>query len=221
MNRFTIACALAVWCAIILLAVAALSGCGGGGGGGGAPPLLTVAETPPVATPAPSGAGGCTIALWGDSIAALTQARLNPGFKVTGHAVVGGTAAAAQATFLQDPLAEDIIVLQYGMNDANSETPMAAPVQSMLDWAKAKGKPVVITGISRDTAGDQAYWATYNALLEQMAPVWANWPGVAFAGPSDLMPDGVHPNEAYQTRLADQLSAVLEKISPNCAISSK
>lgn len=209
---------------MVAATAAFLAGCGGGGGGGGVggsgePPNVLVATlTPaPVATPAASAVGACTTDYWGDSISALTAPKLDPKLKATTHTVIGGTAQAALPQFLQAPLAAQFIVIEYGTNEANSQQPLAPALRSMLDRVKALGRTPVLTGLSRATAGDAAYHATFTALVEQLAgeygAVYANWPAVQFDGPSDLQPDGVHPADAYAQRLAD---AVSQKLRDMC-----
>lgn len=206
-----------------------LAACGGGGGSGGGSILPTTSSLQ-AASPAPSAPvqqstaiappATCSVAYWGDSISALTGPKINPDLSVNLHAVVGGTAAAAVPAFLQDSMAERFIVIEYGTNDANSETPLEASYRSMMDWAKAHNRTIVLTGMSHGTAGDMIYHSTYDLVIQNLAKeygaIYANWPGVAYAGASDLLPDGVHPNDAYQQRLADQLSNVILAAAPEC-----
>jgi lysophospholipase L1-like esterase len=197
-------------------AALALVACGGGGGGAG---VVVTAAPPPVATPAVASAavGVCSVEIWGDSIAALTAPRLATTLQVDLHAVVGGTAQDALAAFLQDPLAARFIVIEYGTNDANAGSDLEVPVRSMLQWADAKGRTVVLTGTPHEVAGEVAVEANYNLWLSTLGRAYADWPGVAYAGPSDLMADGVHPADAYQQRLADALSKTIENLAPECS----
>lgn len=160
--------------------------------------------------------GDCSIGYWGDSISALTAPRINPEFTVTLHAVVGGTALAAQATLLQDPLAERFQVLEYGMNDADAGEALQAPIASMLARVTAVGATPVLTGLSHATAGNEALRLDFDLWLSQQGAAWADWPDVAYAGASDLLPDGIHPDDAYSQRLADALSAKLALLAPDC-----
>jgi len=198
---------------IASLAAAALVGCGGGGGGaGGGVPASLVATSPPAAPPAASAspaAGDCTVAYWGDSISALTAPRLDPRITVHAHSVVGGTAQAAQTAFLQDPLAEPIVVLEYGTNDANGGSDLEAPLSSMIDRASSLHRTIILTGIPHETAGAVAVEANYNFWMSTLNLPYVNW-GSTSGG---LMADGVHPDDAYQQVLADALSA---KILESC-----
>lgn len=211
---FSLAIGVFLW----LFVSMALTGCGGGGGGGGSgePPSasLVVTPAPPVASPAVPAVGGCTIAYWGDSISALTGPKMK--LVPTLHAVVGGTASAALAAFLQDPLTERFIIIEYGTNDANAGVDLTAPVLSMLAWAKARNRVVILTGIPHEVTGNLAVEANYSLWQSQQGVPYADWPGVAYAGPSDTMPDGVHPADDYQQRLADRLDATIEKLAPEC-----
>ncbi len=215
MSRLSALFWMTIVLALMLCAALALAGCGGGGGGGavggsGEPSInvLVAAPSPPVEPPAPSGAGDCTIAYWGDSISALTAPRIDPRITVHLHAVFGGTAAAALPQFLQDPLTEPIVVIEYGANDANGGGDLYTPLTSMLARARARGRTVVLTGIARETAGDAALQALDNTLIRQQVGAgvaYADWPSVAMS----LMADGVHPDDAMQQRLADALSATV------------
>jgi hypothetical protein len=202
----------------IIALTLALCACGGGGGGagGGAPASASLVVTsPPVAAPAASAVGGCTVGFWGDSIAALTAPRLASTLQVDLHAVVGGTAQAAEATMLQDALAERFQVIEYGTNDANSGSPLQAPVLAMIARAESLGRTVVLTGISHEIAGAVDVEANYSLWESTLGTLYANWPGVQFNGLSDLMPDGVHPEAEYAQRLADALSTIiLEHCTP-------
>lgn len=211
--------------AVLAVVCYMLTGCGGGGGAGGSgePPNVLVAaqSSPPVATPAvPAStgvpaAGGCTIGYWGDSISGLTGWRIDPRIVVDMHAVWGGTAQAAVATFLQDPLAEPIQVIEYGTNDADAKVDPTGALTAMLDRAKALGRTVVLTGMPHNTAGDPSAHATVDAIIRALAKAYgaayADWPDVPYAA-GDLIADGVHPGDAYQQRLADVLSSTVLSI---------
>lgn len=224
----------ALFITIVAIAMAMiLVGCGGGGGSGssGSMPSFTAAAATataaeePVAAPeptpvsSPSKVTGCTVGYWGDSIAGLTTPHMDKRLQMSGHAVIGGTAQAAQATLLQDELAERFQVVEYGTNDSNSMVPFEPAMRAMLDRIKAKGRTPVLTGLSNATVGEMAYRATYNAITGQLAKeygaIFANWAAVPWS-PSDLKADGVHPNEDYQKRLADRLSAVILEAAPEC-----
>lgn len=212
--------------AIAVAALAALTACGGGGGGsGGAVPFAaapaspasepkTQAEQPPGKVPA------CSVAYWGDSISALTAPRLGKGLQVALHSVVGGTAAANAPAFLQDPLVARFVVLEFGTNDANAHAPFEPAMRSMLERIKAVGRTPVVVGLSNATVGEALYHATYNALAGNLAreygALFVDWAAVTWS-PADLMADGVHPADAYQKRLADELTRTIVAAAPECA----
>lgn len=190
----------------------ALVACGGGGSVGAvgaASNVVVVGAAPPVHDAGPSGPVPCRVGYWGDSISALTAPHLDPRIAVTLHSVIGGTAQAALATLLQDPLTEPIQVVEYGTNDANGNSDLIAPVLSMLQRIKAVGDIPVLTGIPQEQTGALAVEGNYNLWLSQQGVAYANWSAVPYAGPSDTMPDGVHPEAAYAQRLADALSATI------------
>jgi lysophospholipase L1-like esterase/predicted small lipoprotein YifL len=215
---------------IAAAALLALAACGGGGGGSMPPAsaFSTASEAPAQQSAQPeqpaqipdkkAAATGCTVAYWGDSISALTESKLGKGLAVTAHAVIGGTAQAALPTFLQDPMVERFVVIQYGMNDSNGAGASAfeTSIRSMLDRAKAVGRTPVLTGISKATAGEVGVRANLNLLLSQLAndygALWANWPSTSGA----LMADGVHPADDYQQLLADKLTRVIVDAAPEC-----
>jgi lysophospholipase L1-like esterase len=210
---------------VILCALAAFSigGCGGGGGGSG-PVMGNPMSAAPVETkqPEPSKAptpAVCSLAYWGDSISGMTRSRIGAGISVASHGVIGGTAAAAVPVLLQDPLAERFVALEYGTNDANSQTPYEPAMRSMLERIRAVGRSAVIVGLSNATAGDMVYRATYNALARKLAgeygATFVDWSSVTWS-PADLQPDGVHPDDAYAQRLADALTAAIVSVAPEC-----
>jgi lysophospholipase L1-like esterase len=218
---------------MLTLAVAAALAACGGGGGGGAPASFPVAgatvtadtpkdggevklEQPAPPAPVPS----CSFAYWGDSISAMTAPRIGKGIQVELHGVVGGTAQAAQFALLQDPLAARFIALEYGTNDSNGKVPYEPAMRAMLDRIKAVGRTPVIVGLPNATIGEATYHATYNALAGQLAQqygaLFVDWASVPWQA-SDLMPDGVHPKDDYQQRLADRITQVITDAAPECA----
>lgn len=212
--------------AIAAAALLALAACGGGGGGGGAAMPVSVAAAPaadpkPAPTEQPPGkAAPCSVAYWGDSIAGITTPLLGKGLQVGGHAVIGGTAEAAQSVFLQDPLESRFVVIEYGTNDANGHRPYEPAMRSMLERVKAMGRTAVVVGLSNATQGDMVYRATYNALAGNLAreygALFVDWAAVPWSA-SDLKADGVHPLDAYAQRLADRLTQVIVDAAPECA----
>lgn len=225
--------------AFALTALLALSACGkgdGSGSGGGSPPSRAVTGSHTgvasatgknsmvrkAEVKAPTPASPCSVGYWGDSISALTEPLMDDRLDISLHAVPGGTAKAAQETFLQDALAERFIVIQYGMNDANGQVPVEATLRSMLDRVKAKGRTPVLTGISRASAGEVMLRVAYNVQIAGLATEYsalhADWPGLPFNAAADLMDDGVHPNDGYQQRLADKLSETILAVAPECAV---
>jgi HNH endonuclease len=199
--------------AAAIAAALLLSACGGGGSSGAA-----IAPTP-VATTAPSTSSDvppCSVLYFGDSIAALTSPRLDSSLQVTLKAQIGGTAQANLAAVLQDPMAARFVVYEFGTNDANGGSPLQAPVLAMIQRAESLGRTVVLTGIPHEVAGQVQVEANYSFWESTLGRVYANWPAVAYAGPSDLMPDGVHPGTQYTQRLADALSATILSLAPEC-----
>lgn len=218
---------------LALAALLTLTACGGGGGGesGGVPITFPgaattqgVAKDTAPASEAPP-AAPCSVAYWGDSISSQTGPRIDKRLQLTPHAVVGGTATAARAPFLQDPLTERFIVIQYGINDANFKIALEPALRSMLERVKAIGRTPVLTGISQATAGEFGLYMTHNAVVRKLATeygaIYADWPGVPFSGAADLMPDGIHPLDGYAQRLADRLSQALLDAAPECAATSE
>lgn len=161
----------------------------------------------------------CSVAFWGDSISVLTAPHLGEGLQVQLRGTIGGTAAATVPTFLQDPLDARFVVLEYGTNDSNGKTLFESPMRSMLESVKAKGRTPVVVGLSNATQGEMAYRAVNNLKGSQLAneygALFVDWAAVPWS-PSDLMDDGVHPDDAYQQRLAGLLTQVLVDAAPEC-----
>lgn len=206
--------------AAALFSAVLLAACGGGSGQAAAPSVPAV-EQPKRSAPTehPDKVAPCSVAYWGDSIAAMTAPRMDKRLDVELHGVVGGTAQAAQASFLQDPLLARFVVLEYGTNDSNAKVPFEPAMRAMLDWAKAAGRTPVLTGLSNATAGELVVHAVYNVQTLQLAKEYgalhADWAAVAWS-PADLMADGVHPNDSYQQRLADKLVVTILAAAPEC-----
>lgn len=216
---------------MVVFATAAITACGGGGSGGF--PVL-----PPVSMPAPGPepveeTPVCTVTLWGDSIMhggynifdrlpvppAINLKRMRPAYTVIDRSYNGGNASLSLGDFLGNDLTESrIVVLQYGVNDLGSNYPYDFTMRSMLTYAKAAGKSVVMTGIVPTARGFENYNRYNNiaaSLAEEFGAYWAGWDEVEY-NEGDAV-DGLHPGQEYSTRLVGALAETLDLIAPECA----
>lgn len=176
---------------LAIILAAALTACGGGG--------------------ASKDDDLCTVNLWGDSIVQAIGQRW-PGQNLASS---GETAPQGLARMQASTARADYVVLQYGVNDIiQGVTPEAygAALAQMARLARAAGADVVVTGVS-GTAPDAwpavSDWSAkrdaMNAAAQTVSGVtYADWPSVPFS--LSELPDGIHPNEAYRTRLVAHLA---------------
>lgn len=224
---------------ISALALAAmLAACGGGGGGGssgGALPIIPVA-TPaaPVAPAAPAmpARAECTVQFEGDSILggwysgtqrhsptpAADVVRMRPAWSITDLSASGMSAGRRAPVFINESVAARVVVIEYGMNDANESADYETPLRTILQRVKALGKTAIITGLSHTKAGHPIPRDAYDAIARRVASeegvIFADWDAVPAT--DDDMADQLHPNQAYSTRLAEQLVRALDIAAPEC-----
>jgi acyl-CoA thioesterase I len=172
-----------------------------------------------------------TILVFGDSISAgyglprveqgwvaLLQAKLKKqGYghqvinaSVSGETTAGGLARLPRALSVHHP---GIVILELGGNDglrALPIAPMRANLARMIELASAAGAKVLLLGIrippnyGSEYAGQFAKVFAEVARTEHAALVPFVLDGVALT-PSLMQEDGVHPNEAGQPRLLDNV----------------
>lgn len=196
-----------------------LTACGGGGGGGSGDPLYVapVATPPPVATPAPSGAGGCTIGLYGDSIlvdstlivdkpVAVDLRADRPGWVFRNHAVGGSTATGSAGTFAPT---ERVVVIEWAINDyLDGYTDVTAPLTAMVKIAQGAGATPVLTGPPLTQQGAIGVAEQAQAVAAATGALWAAWPAVA---PVSSV-DGIHPTDAMAQLLATALEQTIDPV---------
>ncbi|WP_225784544.1 SGNH/GDSL hydrolase family protein [Xenophilus sp. Marseille-Q4582] len=220
---------------LLLTVIILLVGCGGGGSGPGAGmPIIGAPIQLPVTDPSTStpetNPENCTVALWGDSVMyggyelvkrlssppAMTLKTLRPQYTVTDHSQNGASAFYFLPIFLSAEHEEDVVVIQYGINDAGHNFPYETSMRSMIERAQAMKKIVMITGISQGGIPNRE---PYNAIAERLAVEYgvyfADWGSVEFHDGD--VPDGVHPNQEYSTRLIARLTEILDLAKPECA----
>lgn len=201
-----------------LLACLALVACGGGGGGGSNEP-----DVAPVAAAAP--APICTATLYGDSIlagAGLKDAErpakvmpsLHAGWVFDDRAVSGERAETRAASFNNEYRTGRVVVIQHGANDAYVLARLPgfdAAMRSMVTYAQAEGRTVILTGMSRM---DVPHYAEYSEVIARIAKdtgaIYADWPSV----PAGETLDGVHPLAAYSLELSKRLAQALPECTP-------
>jgi lysophospholipase L1-like esterase len=219
---------------IMVILVSLLTACGGGGGGGsgGGMPMMPGIPTTPVTPVTPPAAPVCSVALFGDSIMhggyqltlrlpippAANVKIQRPKYEVKDYSYNGASAAQSLPSFLSQEITSEVVVIEYGVNDAGNGLLYEIPMRSMLDRAKALNKKIIITGILKSAAGLPRY-NEYNevakALAKEYGATWAGWDEVAFDASKDA-PDGLHPSQEYSTRLVGALATALDIVSPDC-----
>jgi lysophospholipase L1-like esterase len=221
---------------LILASVLALTACGGGGGGtsGGFPMIPPVVQPPAPSVPI------CTVSLFGDSIVhggypmmlkeqgsnvssefvpvASNLKMHRPNYEVKDFSYSGGNALDYAGTFLQQNLDSQILVVEFGVNDAGNSLSYEVPMRAMLERAKALNKKIIVTGIVKSATGFPRY-NEYNEVAKSLAKeygaTWGGWDEVAFNFATDA-PDGLHPSQEYSTRLVQRLAQAMDVVSPEC-----
>jgi hypothetical protein len=217
--------------ALVVLASALLVACGGGGGssGGGMLPIagMPVATTPaePAPEPAPERVKekDCTVLLAGDSIlrgeslsGALAHRpadRLREaGFIVTDAAVSGQAITLHIGTFLNTPLPERIVVIEWFANDLMLGLPFEGPLRQAVQHVKASGRKVVMTG-AYPRGGTQAQRDIVRRIAAEEGAAYAAWDESVGEPMSATDP---HPSQAYSDDLAARIVTALRSIAPEC-----
>ena len=211
----------------ICLVSALLIACGGGSSTGGAFPVMPIPESPllpPISEAPETEAPNCTVALWGDSVmyggyeifkrlevppASNLQLML-PQYRINDYSFNGASAFHSLVSFLGNPLNEEVIVIEYGINDGNMGLPYEQSLRSMIEYSKAKNKTVVITGVLKNPELNQVA----EDLAIEYGVLFADWPSVEYQ--EGDTPDGTHPNQEYSTRLVQRLAEVISLGVPEC-----
>lgn len=187
------------------------------------------APAAPIAAPAPA-APTCSIELYGDSILsgehlgasglerlanppAAELLRLFPAALITDHSKAGQTATDAAKTFPSETRTGHVVVINHGSNDLAQGRPLEQPLRAMVDYAKAEGRVVVLTGLNQQQ--NFAAWADYAEVHSKVAAdtgaAYANWPSV-----STTNLDGTHPDQASSNALVAQLARTITAAAPEC-----
>jgi len=219
---------------IMVILVSLLTACGGGGGGGsgGMPMMPGIPTTPVTPVTPPAAAPTCSVTLFGDSVMhggyqltlrlpippAANVKIQRPKYDVKDFSYNGATASQSLPSFLAEDITTQVVVIEYGVNDAGNGLLYEIPMRSMLDRAKALNKKIIITGILK-SASTLPRYNEYNdvakALAKEYGAVWAGWDEVAFDASKDA-PDGLHPSQEYSNRLVGALATALDVVSPDC-----
>ena len=182
--------------------------------------------------PAAKSEAVCSVELYGDSILhggslgdmrlqeppAAALRRLRPRYKVVDRSVNGETASARSASFAGEERSGRIVVIEHGLNDAMQGLPLDAALRAMIVKARAEGRHVVLTGLSRTLTGAQVRAqgdAVVRRVARDMAVPFADWGSVPVQ-PTE-MADILHPAQAYSARLVEHLARVLDTVAPECA----
>jgi hypothetical protein len=175
--------------------------------------------------------GVCSIELYGDSILhggylgdrrlkeppAEALRRLRPRYRVVDRTVNGETASARSASFASEQRSGRIVVIEHGLNDAIQGLALETSLRAMVAKARAEGRHVVLTGLSRTLVGDDVRArgdATVRRVARDLAVPFADWSSVPVR-PAE-MADILHPDQAYSARLVEHLVRVLDAVAPEC-----
>lgn len=175
--------------------------------------------------------GACSIELYGDSILhggylgdrrlkeppADALRRLRPRYRVVDRTVNGETASARSASFASEERSGRIVVIAHGLNDAMLGLPLETALRAMVARARAEGRHVVLTGLSRTLVGADVRDrgdATVRRVARDLAVPFADW-GRVPVRPAE-MADILHPDQAYSARLVEHLVRVLDAVAPEC-----
>lgn len=173
----------------------------------------------------------CSVELYGDSILhggylgdlrlqeppAEALRRLRPRYRVIDRSVNGETASARSASFASEARSGRIVVIEHGLNDAMQGLPLEASLRAMVTKARAEGRHVVLTGLSRTLVGADVRLlgdATVRRVARDLAVPFADWGSVP-VHPTE-MADILHPAQAYSARLVEHLVRVLDTVAPEC-----
>lgn len=216
------------WGFVGAFALVSLSACGGGGGGSGGGGGFALPVGAPVATgavvaepaPAPEPDPVCSVDLYGDSVMAGASAkgtlartpaaelrRLLPGWTVIDHSISGDSVTLAESRVMNDTRRGSLVVFSWGINDQGQDWDVRAPLGRLVDFVKAEGRKVVITGLSQNA--NPKTEGTNAAEL-----VVATSKGAAFASwnetPVETI-DGTHQTQESSDALAGDLAEVLKR----------
>lgn len=203
------------------VAVVMCTACGGGGEGtesGGVPGYGNTVSGPETSSQP------CSVVLYGDSIMAgqnpagslaetPAQAlkRMRPTWSIEDRSRSGTSAAQLAALFPNDPRTARAVVLEHGINDLILGMSPVESLRSVVDYAKAEGRKVVLTGLSQQTRVDAARWGAAADGIAQIAKTasvtYADWPSV-----TGSTVDGTHPNQQFSNDLVTQLASALDKV---------
>lgn len=206
--------------AYVAAGVVMCTACGGGGEGtesGGVPGYGNTVSGPETSSQA------CSVVLYGDSImagqnpaGALAETpvqaikRMRSGWSIEDRSRSGTSAAQLAALFPNDPRTARVVVLEHGINDLILGMSPVESVRSVVDFAKAEGRAVVVTGLSQQTRIDPTRWQATADGIAQVAKtagvIYADWPSV-----TGNTVDGTHPDQAFSNDLVSQLVRALDK----------
>ncbi|OUM01880.1 SGNH/GDSL hydrolase family protein [Variovorax sp. JS1663] len=146
--------------------------------------------------------------------------RLRPAYLVIDRTVPGDFVVYRSSQFHRERIGTRLVVIEHGMNDASQRFDYAEPLRKMVRRVKSLGKTPIVTGLSRSAIGTRdAYDALARRIASEEGVVFANWGAVAMTS-EDLM-DGLHPRQAYSTRLAEQLVRALDQAAPECVTATR
>ena len=185
---------------------------------------------------APALAEGPRVLVLGDSLSAaynmatadgwvaLLEERLGPRASVVNAAIGGDTTAGALARLpaALETHSPDIVIIALGGNDGLRGVALSEFRQNLLDMIAASreaGAEVILAGVRLPSNYGSAFIDRFLGVYEEVASMT----GVALvpkilAGvaedPSLMQADGIHPNEAAQPLILNNIWAALEPLLP-------
>jgi hypothetical protein len=189
----------------------------------------------------------CDITLYGDSI--LAGVYLNdkgdgqtwtnrpaieinahrPKYRVVDASQPGQSLYALTLGVYNKPRDTKFVVVESGVIDSWTAEPVGQRLREVVDFLKAEGRTVIITGYARQAVKTGTFfWLTEDQLArhdewnnaarfvaQQTGSEFADWGAVPFNGASDIV-DAVHPGQAYSLRLSAALIAAMDRAAPEC-----
>lgn len=194
-------------------------------------PIAAPVRSAATDAPGPKLGAACSVELYGDSILhggylgdrrlqeppADALRRLRPRYRVVDRTVNGETASARSVSFASEERVGRIVVIEHGLNDAMQGLPLESALRAMVAKARAEGRQVVLTGLSRTLTGAEVRAqgdAAVRRVARELAVPFADWGSVPVRATE--MADILHPAQAYSGRLVEHLARVLDTVAPEC-----
>lgn len=206
---------------VAALSTTLLISCGGGGGGGSGGVGMTAPSQPLGAPTAEAPVKKkCTWVIYGDSVAAGQSTKgaltfspaarirqLRPDWEVIDRSQSGDSATLGVPRILNDPRpAGANVVGSWGLNDMSFDWDVKAPLAKFVDFMKAEGRKVVITGLISVGTKHAKYNEDELSVAVDHGAAFASW------GETPVVTvDGVHPDQATTDAITEDLVNTMDK----------